>query len=94
MKALVLLLALSACQQIGSTRGPNAPELLASINATPEVSGFSNAQSVRNIRCDAIEEEPTELSCRFEVRDGKGAWTKQTAIVTYERSGWSLLGLE
>ena len=92
MRILALALALSACQHPDSVSGPNASELLASINANPEVSGMSDARAVRRIQCKAVAKQPTEFSCRYEVQDKKGAWIKRGAILTKEQSGWTILG--
>ncbi len=95
MRIVVIALALTACQHANSAVGPTLDQLVAAMRSNPDVAG-PNSQfiAVRNVQCFAIEEEPTEFSCRAETQEANGAWTTRTAIVADDRDGWLLLSLE
>jgi hypothetical protein len=87
----------SACQHTGVGAGPNPHELVDAIRSAPEeVTGpdRSSMREVRSLRCRAVDEEPTEFLCRFQVRERAEAWHARFAIVASDGSGWVLLSLD
>lgn len=95
MRVLVIALALTACQTVDSALGPTSAELLTAIRSSHDVAGKSSQlRAIRDVRCAAFEEEPTEFSCRAMTQDQDGGWTRKTAVLATERDGWLLLSLD
>ena len=88
--AVVAFLAL-----ISSDPPSEADALRAAIDATPGVAGVNVGQpyALRSVACVPFDEEPSEYSCRFEMRIADAPWQPKVAIISYD-DGWLLLDWE
>ena len=73
--------------------GPTAVDLAAAFRRTVHLSANIRTKSIRRVRCEPFEEEPTEFHCAFRAQNNVGVWKKRTAIVTYDK-GWLVLDFE
>jgi hypothetical protein len=64
--------------------GPTANEFEALHAAQCE----DHAARARNAHCKAIEEEPTEFKCRYELPETDGSWKSYEAIVALDGANW------
>lgn len=68
--------------------GPSPAEFAAALS---EFSGEQvGAAEVRDLRCEAIAEEPTEAFCRFELYQHDG-WHRFSTYVAVDANGWHLI---
>lgn len=92
----VMLYIALASSASGSVGGPSARELAATINAAPVVAGGErfSGREIRDLRCRAFDEEPTEFQCRFTSRSPKGRSKRYVAIAALDRDSWLLTSLD
>jgi len=55
---------------------------------TDEFAALVPGQTIRKVRCDFIEEEGSEWSCRYERRSSDGRWRGETAVVAIDGGEW------
>jgi len=92
---LLLALALAATSPV-ARQGPSPEELVAAINAAPDISGGlePGSEQIKTIRCRPFDEEPTEFRCRFKMRTGEGRQQRHIAVLALDAKGWTLLSLD
>jgi hypothetical protein len=78
------VLALTAC----ATVGPTASQVE---SALAEANPATAAPTVRDVRCETFEEEPTEFHCRWRQRDASGTLKSWSAYFAVDSRGYSLI---
>ena len=81
--AIGVLLGLTGCATAYAA-GPNSAEFDGLHAAQCE----DHAARTRNVHCRAIEEEPTEFACRYELPEIGGGWKQHEAIVAIDGDHW------
>lgn len=93
LTAIVLLAAPIADAAVHRTVTPK--ELAAAINKAarqlvPYRVTTMSPSDIREVRCIAPDEEPTEFRCKWRQRV-RGGWVKRTTWLTFDTNGWRVM---
>ena len=93
---MTLLLTIALTVITPDTNGPTGLQLAAALHAAPQVAGTLSfrTDTIRSVRCRALDEDPTEYRCRFKAWDPQRRWKKHSVIVALGKEEWVLLSLD
>ncbi len=94
--AAIAIVLFGASSAVPAVRRAVTPEALATAinNADAELVPYRKTKvspaNVREVRCIAPDEEPTEFECKWEEHT-QGGWIKRTTWLTIDGNGWRVM---